>query len=250
MFERIKRMFRSFIGFFIELGEDPELILKQNIRDMEDQVPVMNQNIAMIKANQVLLDKEKNKLDMSEKELSAKIQAALKAGRRDIALTFATQLEQVKKDLAQTEVQLKTATEAVDKAMQVKSAFMREKERKTREAMSVIQAKKRSEWQGKVADAMESFKIAGLDASHDEMVRKLEQEAAEKEARVSLALEKVDQQTFQIEEEAKKLQANDLLHQFELQMGLATDAVPSGTTAEKTMGPAERDTPERQKVQG
>ncbi|MBI3894123.1 MAG: PspA/IM30 family protein [Candidatus Wallbacteria bacterium] len=248
MFERIKRMFRSFVGFFIELGEDPELILKQNIRDMEDQVPAMNQSIAMIKANQVLLEKEKSKLDEKEKELASKIQAALKAGRRDIALTFATQLEQVKKDLAATEVQLKTANEAVDKAMQVKSAFMREKERKTREAMSAIQAKKRAEWQGKVADAMESFKVAGMDSSHDEMVRKLEQEAAEKEARVSLALEKVDQSTFEIEEEAKKLQANDLLRQFELQMGLATDAVPAGP-AEKTMGPAEKDTPERQKVQ-
>ena len=46
MFERFKRMVRSIIGAFIELGEDPELILRQNVKDMQDQVPAMNQNIA------------------------------------------------------------------------------------------------------------------------------------------------------------------------------------------------------------
>lgn len=248
MFERFKRIIRSFFGFFIELGEDPELILKQNIRDMEDQVPAMNKSIAMIKANQVLLQKEMDRLTLQERELTAKIQASLKAGRRDIALNFAQQLEQVKKDMASSEMQLKLANDASEKAMQVKTAFMREKERKTREAMTVIQSKKRAEWQSKVADAMESFKVGGMDSSHDEMVRRLEQESAEKEARMSLALEKVDGAAFEIEKEAEKLQANDLLRQFELQMGLATDAMPSAAPAEKTIGPAEREKDERQKV--
>lgn len=249
MFERIKRMFRSFIGFFIELGEDPELILKQNMRDMEDQIPAMNQSIAMIKANQVLLEREKGKLTIQENELSAKIQAALKAGRRDIALSYATTLEQVKKDLNSTVGQLSAATQATDKALQVKTAFMREKERKTKEAMSAIAAKKRSEWQSKVADAMETFKVAGMDASHDEMVRKIEEESAQREARMELALGKVDAEKIHIEQEAEKIQANDLLRQFELQMGLAADSMPSGT-AEKTIGSSERGEAARDKVAG
>ena len=33
MFQRLSRMIRSFIGFFISVAEDPELILQQNIRD-------------------------------------------------------------------------------------------------------------------------------------------------------------------------------------------------------------------------
>ena len=54
---------RSFIGFFISAAEDPEIILQQNIRDMNDQVPRMNESIAMVKANQTLaqLDLWKNK---------------------------------------------------------------------------------------------------------------------------------------------------------------------------------------------
>ncbi len=61
MFNRLSRMLRSFVGFFISVAEDPELILEQNIRDMNDQVPRMNESIAMVKANVTLLEKEEGK---------------------------------------------------------------------------------------------------------------------------------------------------------------------------------------------
>ena len=58
MWQRLTRVVRSFIGFFISASEDPELILQQNIRDMNDQVPRMNESIAMVKANVTLLERE------------------------------------------------------------------------------------------------------------------------------------------------------------------------------------------------
>ena len=61
MWRRFKRAIRSFFGFFISVAEDPELILEQNIRDMNDQVPRMNESIAMVKANATLLEKEEAK---------------------------------------------------------------------------------------------------------------------------------------------------------------------------------------------
>jgi len=242
MFERLTRMLRSIAGWFIELGEDPELILRQNIKDMQDQIPSMNQNIAMIKANQTLLQKEKDRLVEQERGLSAKIKAALKGNKRDLALNFATTLEQVRADLTATEEQLKVATEAFEKANAVKTSFVRAIEQKSKQAMSVIQAKKRSEWQSRVADAMESFKVAGIDATHDEMIDKIERQAAEKEARMEVALGNIDQQAIEVEKEVQKLEANETLRQFELEMGLVTpdaEAVSEAPT-EKTIGPRER----------
>ncbi len=259
MFERLKRVIRSIIGWFIELGEDPELILRQNIRDMEDQIPEMNRSIAMVKANQTLLEKELSKLKAQESSLAAKIKAALKNGRRDLALNFATTLEQVRADMAATEGQLKLAKESYEKMLRVKQMFLREKERKTREALAAIQARKRAEWQAKVADAMESFKIAGIDATHDEMIRRIEETAAVKEAQLSMALDNVDHESYEIEEEARKLEANETLKQFEIELGLVSPEESGGVepaasgddageekekeqagTAVKTMGPAER----------
>jgi phage shock protein A len=235
MFKRLSRVFRSFFGFFISVAENPEIILEQNIRDMNDQVPRMNESIAMVKANVTLLEKEEAKYKNDLDTLTAKIKAAIQAGRDDLAGAFATQLEQLKGSLARTQGQLATARAAFDKAMAVKQAFMREKERKTQEALNAIRDYRRAQWQKKVADSMEQFEIAGISQTHDEMVRRIEEETAVNEARMEMAMGNVDQQRMKVEEEAEKLRAAELVKQFKAEMGLVSPA-PAGGSVEKTIG--------------
>src|ERR1700740_2178230 len=96
MWQRFTRVIRSFVGFFISVAEDPELILQQNIRDMNDQVPRMNESIAMVKANVTLLAKEEAKYKDDVNNLTSKVKAAIQAGRDDLAGSFAVQLEQLR----------------------------------------------------------------------------------------------------------------------------------------------------------
>lgn len=244
MWRRLSRMVRSFIGFFISVGEDPELILEQNIRDMNDQVPKMNESIAMVKANVTLLEKEERKYKQEIVELTSKVKAAIQAGRDDIAVNYATRLEQTKSGLARNQQELDVARQAYEKAINVKKAFMREKERKTREAMNAIRAHRRSKWQSKVADAMESFEVAGIDQTHDEMMRKIDETTAVNEARMEMALDNIDHEGLQIEEEAEKIRANELLKQFKMEMGVMENEPPPATgeqeSPQKTMGPREK----------
>src|SRR5438445_3605025 len=235
MFRRLSRMMRSFFGFFISVAENPEMILEQNIRDMNDQVPRMNESIAMVKANSTLLEKEEAKYKADANDLTAKVKAAIQAGRDDLAGSFATQLEQVRSALARNQGQLATARAAFDKAMLVKQAFLREKERKTQEALGAIRDYHRAQWQKRVADVLEQFDVAGISQTHDEMVRKIEEQTAVNEARMEMALGNVDQQKFKIEEEAEKLRANELVKQFKVEMGLVSPEL-STPTAEKTIG--------------
>ena len=242
MFDRLARALRSFFGFFISVAENPELILEQNIRDMNDQVPRMNESIAMVKANVTLLEKEESKYKNELADLSSTVKAAIQAGRDDLAGHFAVQLEQLKSAYARTQGQLQTARAAYDKAINVKSAFLREKERKTYEAMNAIRDYRRSQWQKKVADAMEQFEVAGISQTHDEMVRKIEETTAVNEARMEMALGNVDQQKFKIEQEAEQLRAGELVKQFKAEMGLlppdasmpAPEKTIGGREAEKT----------------
>ncbi len=238
MWQRMKRAFRSFAGFFVSTIEDPELILEQNIRDMNDQVPKMNESIAMVRANQTLLEKENAKYKAEVGDLTAKVKAAIQAGRDDLAAQYATRLQMSKGALARNDAQLTTAQSAYEKAMNVKKAFMREKDKKTAEAMNAIRDARRAKWQAKVADAMESFEVAGIDATHDEMLRKVEEKTAVNEARMQMALESVDHTAFKIEEEAEKMQADELVKQFKLEMGLSSPAPVSEVSAEgeKTIG--------------
>jgi phage shock protein A len=239
MWQRLSRMVRSFVGFFISAAEDPELILQQNIRDMNDQVPRMNESIAMVKANVTLLEKEEAKYKNDLAGLTAKVKAAIQANRDDLAGAFATQLEQTRSALARTQGQLTTARAAFDKAMTVKQAFMQEKERKTQEALNAIADYRRAQWQKKVADAMEQFEVAGISQTHDEMVRKIEEMTAVNEARMDMAMSNVDQQKFKIEDEAQKLQAAELVKQFKIEMGLASPQAAAPASAEKTIAAKE-----------
>lgn len=238
MWSRFTRMIRSFVGFFVSAAENPEIILEQNIRDMNDQVPAMNESIAMVKANVTLLEKEEGKYKTDVSDLAGKVKAAIQNGRDDIAGNYAVQLEQVRSALVRTQAQLTTARAAYGKANNVKQAFLREKERKTREAMSAIRDYRRSQWQKKVADAMEQFEVAGISQTHDEMVTKIEQSTAVNEARMEMALDNVDQQKFQIEEEAEKMRASELVKQFKAEMGLISPDA-GAPAADKTIGAKE-----------
>lgn len=237
MWQRFRRAMRSFMGFFVSSIEDPELILEQNIRDLNDQVPKMNESIAMVKANQTLLEKENQQYKNQVAELTAKVKAAIQANREDIAGTYATQLQTAKAALARNEQQLASAKAAYEKALQVKQAFLREKDKKTREAMEALREARRSKWQSQVADAMESFQVAGVDATHDEMIQKVREKTAVQEARMEMAMDSVDVQGMKIEQDAEALQAQELVKQFKMEMGLQESA-PSGggEDFEKTIG--------------
>jgi len=238
MWQRFKRAMRSFAGFFVSSIEDPELILEQNVRDLNDQVPKMNESIAMVRANLTLLEKENAKYTQDIRELTAKVKAAIQAGRDDLAAQYATKLQTEKSALERNEQQLAMAKQAYEKSLNLKKSFMREKERKTQEAMNAIRDARRAQWQSKVADAMESFTVAGIDQTHDEMLRKVQEKAAVNEARMQMALDSVDHQAVQIEEDAERLQAMDLVKQMKMEMGLNSPAPVSevGSGPEKTIG--------------
>ena len=103
---------------------------------------------------------------------------------------------------------------------------MKQREKKIAEAREALRAHDRAKWQSKIADTMESFEVAGIDATHDEMITKINEETAKNEARMEMALDSVDTDTFKIEEEAENLRAADLVKQFKMEMGLDSDDDP------------------------
>lgn len=228
MFKRFIRAIKSIFGGVVSSIEDPKLILEQNIRELNDQIPQMNENIATVKANAVMLRKEVERYERLLSELTAKIKAAINAERDDIAQGYALQLEKAKENLEQSKNQLKYADQAYEKAMKVKQSFMREKDRKIKEAREALRASERAEWQARVADALESFETGGLDQTHTEMVNKLNERTARNEARMEIALESVDTETMEIEANAEKIRAQELVNQFKVEMG------KSGTSTESS----------------
>jgi phage shock protein A len=232
MFKRFIRAIKSMFGGMVSSMEDPKLILEQNIRELNDQIPQMNENIATVKANAVMLRKEVERYEKTIAEITAKIKSAINADRDDLAEGYALQLEKARENLEQSKQQLQYADQAYEKAIKVKQAFMREKDRKIKEAREALRASERAEWQSRVADALESFEMGGLDQTHSEMVNRLNEQTARNEARMEIALESVDTATMEIEANAEKIRAQELVNQFKQEMGRETKPATGKKTIE------------------
>jgi phage shock protein A len=229
--------------------ENPKLILEQNIRELNDQIPEMNENIATVKANVVMLRKEVNRYEKTISEITSKIKSAINADRDDLAEGYALQLEKMRENLEHSREQLQFAEQAYEKAQKVKKAFMREKDKKIKEAREALRASERAEWQAKVADTLESFEMGGMDQTHNEMMNRLNEETAKNEARMEIALDSVDTETMEIEANAEKLRAQELVSQFKSEMGkdiqssekkISIDSDSKETDSEKTVGKKDR----------
>lgn len=240
MFQRLMRAIKSMFGGIISSMEDPKLILEQNIRELNDQIPQMNDNIATVKANVIMLQKEVKRYEDSVTELVNKIKSAINANRDDIAEGYALQLEKARENLEHSKEQVKFAEHAYEKSLKVKKAFLREKDRKIKEAREALRASERAEWQGKVADALEQFEMGGLDQTHDEMLTRLNERTAKNEARMEIALESVDTKSMEIEINAEKIRAQELVSQFKREMGMdvseAPASAPKTESGESTKG--------------
>ncbi|MCS7296781.1 MAG: PspA/IM30 family protein [Bacteroidia bacterium] len=226
MWRRLKRALRALLGKAVESIEDPRLILEQNIRELNEQVPKMNEHIASVKATVTLLERELSKYKKEYSDLIARVRAALQQNREDLAEQYALRIENLKRSIAQTETELEAARKAYEKALEVKKLFMRERERKIQEARAALQQYERAKWQAKIADAFEQFEVGGIDQTHDEMVRRLQEKSAQYEARLELALESIDTSRLKIEEEMERIQAKESLARLKAELGMEESPPP------------------------
>ncbi len=218
LWKRFVRAIKSLFGGAITAIEDPKLILEQNIRELNEQVPKMNDAVATAKAQVNLFQKEYDKKKAEHDDLVVKIKAAINQNRDDLAGQYALKLEQTKSSLSTIEAQLAAATKAYEKAVEVKKAFMKEKDKKINEAKEALKAHERSKWMEKIANTMQSFETMSVAETHEEMISKLNEKTAKSEAKLEMALDTVDTSGMKMEEEMEKIKAAELLKQFKLDM--------------------------------
>jgi phage shock protein A len=220
LFSRISRSVRALFGGLIESTENPELILQQTIRDMRDRVPELNNSVAQVMATEKLLAKSKDRLEGQVVELDSKIRASVKLSRDDIATAYIGQLQQAQMDLQKTSQQLEHATLASKQALKARDNYVLQMQRRTAEAMQLINQSKQAKLQEQLAQTMESFQIGDDASTFDEMRDKIDRRAAAAEAKLQLGSASVDNQMQDIEREAMDMQLQDKLLAYKQEMGL------------------------------
>ncbi len=234
LWTRVKRSMRALFGGIIEATENPELVLQQTIRDMRDRVPELNNSVAQVMATEKLLGKSKERLESQVVDLDSKIKASVKMGRDDIATAYIGQLQQAQMDLQKTGQQLEHATLASKQALKARDNYVLQMQRRTAEAMQLINQSKQARLQEQLAQTMESFQIGDDASTFNEMRDKIDRRAAAAEAKMQLGAASVDNQMQDIEREAMDMQLQDKLLAYKREMGLlpAAPGAPQALPAE------------------
>jgi phage shock protein A len=227
VWRRFKRSVRAIFGGIVEKTEDPELILQQTIQDMRERIPELNNSVAQVMATERLLAKNREKLESQVVDLDSKIKASVKMGRDDIATAYIGQLQQAQLDLQKTTVQLEQAQTASKQALKARDNYKLQLERRTAEAMQLINASKQAKLQEQLAQTMETFNLGDDAATFNEMREKVDRRVAAAEAKLQLGASSVDSQMQDIEREAMEMQLQDKLLAYKAQMGMLPGA-PNG----------------------
>lgn len=254
MFQRIIRVLKSWIGYFISFAEDPEVMLQESIEEMRNTLPRLNQILVTTRATSIRLEQEKDELERKEKQLTASIQAALKEGSpemRRLAEDDAATLQQVRQDLTSTSDQLAAANHAFENAQLSVEDIKTKLRDKIEQARRAIQESKKAEVLKSAASALSELDTYGTAATTDKYLDQIKQRAAEAKASVEVATGGLNVERIKNERTARRLQAQGILDEFEAQMGLkkpdaTKEAAPFAATpasAEAAPLPPER-TPE------
>jgi phage shock protein A len=238
LWSRIKRSLRAVFGGIVEKTEDPELILQQTIRDMRDRVPELNNSVSQVMATEKLLARSKQRLEEQVVDLDSKIKASVKMGRDDIATAYIGQLQQAQVDLQKTSQQLEHANVASKQALKARDNYVLQMQKRTAEAMQLINQSKQAKLQEQLAQTMETFNLGDDASTFGEMREKIDRRAAAAEAKMQLGAASVDSKMQDIEREAMDMQLQDKLLAYKQEMGL----LPGSTNSQPGALPAAGET--------
>src|SRR3954467_7690107 len=206
LWTRMKRSMRALFGGIVERTEDPELILQQTIRDMRDRVPELNNSVAQVMSTEKLLAKSKERLEAQVVDLDSKIKASVKMGRDDIATAYIGQLQQAQVDLQRTVHQYEHSQLASKQALKARDNYMIQMQRRTAEAMQLINQSKQAKLQEQLAQTMASFQLGDDAATFNEMRDKIDRRAAAAEAKLQLGSAILDTHMQEIERQPFDMQ--------------------------------------------
>jgi phage shock protein A len=238
MFARLSRLFRAWMGFFISLGEDPEVMLQDAIEEMRMTMPKLNSVLVATRATVIRLEEERDSLRRQDKNLTASIQAALRDGSaaaRSVAEEDALQLQQLRTDLTSTEEQLAAAQKAHESARISVDALKTKLKERIESAQRAMKERQKAQVMKKAADAIVELQSYGVASTTDKFLEQIKQEVAESKAAVEVATGGLDTEGIERERTARKIKAASILQQFEAEMGIAPPAA-TGTTVTPSVG--------------
>lgn len=239
MFARLSRLFRAWMGYFISIGEDPEVMLQDAIEEMRMTMPKLNSVLVATRATVIRLEEERDALVTQDRNLTAAIQAALRDGSaaaRSVAEEDAIQLQQLRGDLTSTQEQLLAASRAHEGSKLSVEVLKTRLKEKIELSQRALKDRQKAQVMRVAADAIVELQSYGVASTADKFLEQIKQEVAESKAAVEVATGSIDTATIERERTSRKLKAAGILQQFELEMGISAPPVAAPQSVTPSVG--------------
>ena len=239
MFARLSRLFRAWMGYFISIGEDPEVMLQDAIEEMRMTMPKLNSVLVATRATVIRLEEERDVLVKQDRNLTASIQAALRDGSaaaRSVAEEDAIQLQQLRGDLTSTQEQLLAASAAHESAKLSVDVLKTKLKEKIELSQRALKDRQKAQVMRVAADAIVELQSYGVASTADKFLEQIKQEVAESKAAVEVATGGIDTAGMERERTSRKLKAAGILQQFELEMGINAPPVAAPQSVTPSVG--------------
>ncbi len=234
----IRAQFNKLANFF--WSKDP---IAQMQYEYDKAVEQMKEGRAGLEQYRALVERVSRQVAVNEKQqktLETKIRAYLKAGDRKTAGELAIDLQKLKTDLAENQEQLALHEKAYNNNV-AKIKHATKKLRDVKDKIKKYEADlKMSEAEAEVAQLSQSFNF-DVTTDFGQLEEVVQDKIDVNKARVRVAADLSDEGIEQIEAEERMeaAMAEDLLGQFEVEMGLKTAETADIQSAVKSIGPVE-----------
>lgn len=208
VFDRIGNIIRANINDMLDSAEDPEAMLNQIIRDMNDALRQADSDIADQIAQQKMLEGDLADAQRKEADWGSKAELAVSKGRDDLARqALANQndyTEQVALYTKQLEAQKSAVTELKAKRDQLKSKY----DEAQRNKESLVARARAAQAKSKITKVTAQTTNVDYGSELDRMERKIREEEARADADAEMA-----ESHTSVEDEFAKLGSDDKLDQ-------------------------------------
>lgn len=223
---------------------DPHAILQLEVDQATQQIQAARQGLERYRGLVERVSMQVATEQQNVQRLEGQIRAHLQAGNREVAGQLAIQLQQVKADLANNQQQLAMHTEAYNNNLlklqqgQKDIAALRQKAQRLKAELEMAKAEAEI---ARVAEAVSESAVPNFSTKIGQATELMQEQIARHrgEARVAADMSARGVDDIRAQQAAEAAMGENLLRQFEVDMGLVSAESAPPAAAQKTLGPTQ-----------
>lgn len=184
--DRVSQLLRANVNDMLDRAEDPEKMINQILRDMQENIGEARQAVAAMIAQEKELEIDLAQTRKLASEWQSKAERAVTAGKDDLAREALRRKKDNEENATVYEQQLGVQVQAVEKLKQQLQALEAKYQSTLSQRDSLITRQRRAEAQKKVAGQLQTFSPMDPSADLERMERKIRGSEAQAAAQIEM----------------------------------------------------------------